>query len=241
MDEVLHDHAYGALLRMRLGFPPSPNMDNIRHYCVSTRPRPRCTARDDPWHAMWCEGTQGAQIARHNALASVLQTWITRAGGVVTLEPRDERADPDDLRRTDLHVIMGTQRDIQVDVSVVHPTAPTYVAQGRAMRPLAAAKARAREKRAKHQAAVEGLGHEFIPFVLESHGGFGPAANSFVQRLAYHAEAAGLASTPAAFIRHMKRALARRLFRANANLLAAALRRAHRGPRRPVAGGNGGG
>ena len=39
-------------------------------------------------------------------------------------------------------------------------------------------------KRLKHQAGVERYGDEFVPFVLESTGGFGEAAREFLKELA---------------------------------------------------------
>ena len=66
---------------------------------------------------------------RHHSLAKVLTTWALRAGAErAETEPKDLW--PDDNLTPDADIILGDKR-LLVDVSVIHPTAPSYVVEAR--------------------------------------------------------------------------------------------------------------
>lgn len=71
---------------------------------------------------------------------------------------------------------------VQVDVSGTHPLAPSIEPRVRGA-PGAAAAARERSKEQKYGAEAKRVGDGFLPFVLESFGGFGQSALVLLQRI----------------------------------------------------------
>ena len=105
---------------------------------------------------------------------------IQRAGGQAWSEPRQDFWQ--DRRRTDIFAVLGP-KSYHVDVRVTHPTSTSYVelaCQG----PLRAADAAAQEKKRRYAAMASAEGAEFVPFVVETYGGFGTDARAFMDDLA---------------------------------------------------------
>ena len=71
-----------------------------------------------------------------------------------------------------------------VDVAITSPRANSAMAQS-PWKPGHAAVEMEKRKRRKYEELVEDAGAEFVPFVMEDHGGFGPAAVGFLKVLAY--------------------------------------------------------
>jgi hypothetical protein len=90
-------------------------------------------------------------------------------------------------RRADL-LISHPQHFGYADVSVAHPATSTLLSRTAdppvANTPLVAAKAREVAKMRIYEDCPAYDGYEVTPFVLETHGGFGPQAVSFLRRLA---------------------------------------------------------
>ena len=83
--------------------------------------------------------------------------------------------------RPDLAVngrLIATQ--CMIDVSVVHTASPSYIANGRGGH---FAKDRETSKRKRYELAAMAWGFPFVPFVLETHGGWGPAGLDFLRQL----------------------------------------------------------
>ena len=68
-----------------------------------------------------------------------------------------------------------------IDVSVRHPTARSHVAVG-ARGPLKVAEQAAREKTRKYEGMAAGLHAQFVPFILETYGGWSSGAANLVRR-----------------------------------------------------------
>ena len=75
---------------------------------------------------------------------------------------------------TDIRIALGA-RLFYVDVSVVHPTAASYIPTS-SRRILATAAAAERRKDAKYLQRAAAENAEFVPFIVESFGGFGNKA-----------------------------------------------------------------
>ena len=82
-------------------------------------------------------------------------------------------------------MVLGA-RSVQIDFMVVYPLSASRIARGpaRTQMELGWSEYFEGRKRAKHGAGVERYGDEFVPFVLESTGGFGEAAREFLKELA---------------------------------------------------------
>ena len=76
--------------------------------------------------------------------------------------------------------------DPAVDVTIKHPLAPTYLHR-LAQTSLAVAREGERVKNVKYESEAKALGLEFVPFSIESSGGWGPAAQLLVKEIALHA------------------------------------------------------
>ena len=67
-----------------------------------------------------------------------------------------------------------------------HPLAPTYIG-GLGQRPLGVAKDAEQRKCRKYEEDSHRAGFTFIPFILETTGGWGPKASNLIHALATHA------------------------------------------------------
>ena len=88
-----------------------------------------------------------------------------------------------------------------IDVSGTDPCAPSMVVAA-ARRTLSAAQARETEKNTHYGRMVMAFGVQFSLFVFETHGGLGPKAMEFIDKLAHHAEARPGASSRGSFRFH---------------------------------------
>jgi hypothetical protein len=175
-DPTDHDRAYiqsdsfRIAMRHRLGLSP-PHAYGSRCACG----RSWSSIRPDHHHT--CRTTAAALTARHNHVLQVLASIAREAGMDVTVEPRPEhgagrRSDDDtDRIRPDLK-LRGYYGVTLIDVSIVHPSAASYMVRA-ATTPLAAATIRERQKRAKYDQLARDSGAQFVPFVFESFGSFG--------------------------------------------------------------------
>jgi hypothetical protein len=112
-------------------------------------------------------------------LIRLLCSFIRAAGGVPFLEP------------TGLDGTGGLRPDIQVhfpggpvlvDGSITHPSAKSYVNMA-STTPLSAAAKREHYKHLKYDLLAADEKSTFIPFVLETFGGFGKEASRFIKKL----------------------------------------------------------
>ena len=149
--------------------------------------------RADPWHCL--THVNSATVSRHNSIVDVIADYVRRAGGQVWVEPRHDpdAEDRSDRRRPDLFVVLGPAA-FYVDAAVVHPTSTSYL-RAAAQRRLGAARIAEQRKERRHSATSAAGGATFVPFVLETYGGFGEQARAFIRLLADYAAPTGAAST----------------------------------------------
>ena len=125
-------------------------------------------------HCLSCKHLRGV-IIRHDVLVESLTQMFLAAGKVA---------------RSEVRVVAGTQKRMDVvvysgdsilwiDVSVVNPLAPSYIAN-----PKGALKAREQHKIRKWAAHAEQRGYTFLPFVVNVYGGLGGCAINVLQTLA---------------------------------------------------------
>jgi hypothetical protein len=136
-----------------------------------------CGMLMDRWglHALVCRrgNTRGR---RHNAVVNTLRDLCRVAG----FRPVMEKSFPGALgkfRPADIHL---TTTDTYVDVTVFTPTADDMVSKA-AVTPLVTALKAEEVKRRKYTTLIA-AGMRFVPFAVETFGGYGPCATSLLAR-----------------------------------------------------------
>ena len=168
------NEAFQNATRLRLGLPPTEYPPSR---CA------KCSSGDfqaDAWHALACGSLRGStHTNRHNKVVRLLSQWINRLGGISHIEPRN--LDRDSERRPDIDASLGGKRFL-IDVTILHPTARSNVADG-ARGPLALARSAAQEKSEKYAPMARHNKATFVPFAVETYGGICDEANDFVRDL----------------------------------------------------------
>ena len=163
------DEAHGAACKLRL----NQSMSSLTScYCGHD-------LQNDPWHVLSHKGG-GEAGRRHDEIVDRLVDAVHRAGGQAWAEPRQDFWQ--DRRRTDIFAVMGP-KSYHIDVRVTHPTSTSYVTlacQGS----LKAAEEAAQEKKRRYAALAHSEGATFVPFIVETFGGFGKDARTFIADLA---------------------------------------------------------
>ena len=190
--------------RLRLGLPPQ---DDLPRLCSC-----QSVLQQDPLHFFSCEKLrQSAMTVRHDIIVRILSRYVQRAGGSCYVEPKFYSG-----KRPDVHIYFPSSRTM-VDVSVTHPGAKSYVR--RAHVPLSAAHSRETAKISKYRKVAEAESALFVPFVLETFGGFGTQALKFVSDVTSLAkENLSLGQAESDFRGSMVRCLAIALQKGNAHV-----------------------
>ena len=208
---ALDDNSFQMAVRLRLGAPPP----DLPTYC------PLCRSNTDldidPWHALSCTSQRRKIIKRHNSVAREIYKWIHHLGGQAKLEPLD--LEDGSNRRPDLEIIMGGKTFL-VDVSIRNPTCPSNSALG-AKGKLKVAATAEKEKSKKYEAMALEQGAEFVPFILETHGGFGDRASAFIDLLVKESAALSHAWAPHEVVYGLHHSIAVALHRGSADALTA--------------------
>ena len=191
---------YTALVLGRLRHTPTARRCRCSHASLSNGEE----------HFLVCRSMSGAWWQRHDLIVRELMEWCRKAGCQVDYEPQPWWET--DNKRPDL-TIYSPEGVFQLDASVTHPAASSFVFVDIAQRRLGAAKAREAVKRRHYEDRC--LPGFFIPFVLETYGAFGPAATEFMKRIARWAD--NLSGVDAAvFYARMRTAISSSLARGNA-------------------------
>ena len=218
-DHTLTDNHFRMAARLRLGLPPQ---DDLPRQCSC-----QAVLQHDPLHFYSCgKLKQSAMTMRHDLIVRTLSRYVQRAGGSCYVEPKFYLG-----KRPDVHIFFPSSRTM-VDVSVIHPGALSFARQAHV--PLAAAHLRERQKVSKYRKVAEGESASFVPFVLETLGGFGTQALKFVSDVASLArENLSLAQSEPDFRGSMVRCLAIALQVGNAHvaLCGSLMSREHAGRR----------
>jgi hypothetical protein len=165
----MRDEAHGAACKLRLNQPIS---SLTTCFCGES-------LEHDPWHVLTHKGG-GEAGRRHDEIVDRLVDAVQRAGGQAWSEPRQDFWH--DRRRTDIFAVLGP-KTYHIDVRVTHPTSNSYV-ETACQGPLRAAEAAAQEKRRRYAAMAHADGAAFVPFVVETFGGFGNDARAFISDIA---------------------------------------------------------
>ena len=212
-----------SLFRLALAFHLGqiPRGLGIPALCVCGKALDRDSCMD---HFMVCRKLRGGQILRHDCVVRELARCAVDSGADVQVEPR--RVLNYTRSRVDV-IATWFDRSELLDVRISHPCAPTYVVRAAAEPGYTARVGEAaKEGKEVYQVMAQGLGGRFSPFVLESHGRFGPAAWKVLCAMAERA--ADISPFPREDERYFRYEFARRvslaLQRGNALLLQDALR-----------------
>jgi len=122
---------------------------------------------------------------RHNKILYNLSQLACMMQIPAKIEPK---VDGMDTKRAD-GLFFFQEKEVAIDVSVTHPLAKSYVAA--ASKVLGAATKREKEKNLDYAKRYENQGTFFLPFVMETLGGIGPAARKFIKNMAYDAGLTG--------------------------------------------------
>ena len=133
-----------------------------------------------------------------------------------------------DDEHTDIRVALGAKL-FYIDVTVVHPTAASYLHEA-AGASLKIAKKAERSKSRQYKDKAKRERATFVPFVMETFGGFGKCARDFVNLLATFARSGSALWTPADVRRTAQRAVLDALMLGNMQMLTAELTKCHRTP-----------
>jgi hypothetical protein len=167
---LINSH-YALAFRLRLGLPPQ---DDLPLEC-------KCGAilASDPDHFLSCKLLRRTIVTtRHDLIVRSLASFIRSAGGAVYVEPKFLGS-----LRPDAKVYFPSH-SATVDVSITHPSCPSYALQG-SKSPLAVAKLRESIKHNKYDAQALAEGTPFTPFVMETFGGLGKEAVGFIKKISY--------------------------------------------------------
>ena len=100
----------------------------------------------------------------------------------------EPRVDHKDRKRTD-GLFIFQEEPLAIDVSITHPHARSYV--GAAKTQLGAAVLREKKNITEYGKRQADQGIRFLPFVMETMGGFGPQAENFIRAMARDAYLTG--------------------------------------------------
>jgi hypothetical protein len=171
---TMHDEAFRIAMRFRLDLPPAERMPR---WCACGY-----DLREDPWHHLSCQKLKATTIThRHDMVVQCSALWIKRAGGAAMVEPR--QLDRSSNCHPDIDAVCGARRTL-VDVTVCHPTAPSYVQLGLGLAALGTAKRREQDKHRKYDAMATRLNTRFCAFAVETYGAFGEEAQQFCKDVA---------------------------------------------------------
>lgn len=190
---TISDVNFRLAVRLRLGLPPQ---DDLPKCCPCSV---ELTSELD--HFLSCTRLRrSAATTRHDMLVRLLDRFIRRAGGATYVEPNWLGG-----QRPDIHVCFPDSRYL-LDASVTHPAAPSYC-RASAFTLLHAATDREKRKTTKYKALATEEGSAFVPFVMETYGGFGPKAGRFLGDLVRRASHLSSSPYPLSFRDYATRAL----------------------------------
>ena len=140
-----------------------------------------------------------------------LALYSVHAGIVARIEPSG--LSEDERIRPDLQLLMD-QYNKFVDVTIVHPTAPSHLKQAQTQ--LRTAHDACESKKNKYKNVSQQHQAEFIPFALESYGGISEAALQLIQEISVFASDHLSAWTKEEIVENLNSAIACAVQRGNA-------------------------
>lgn len=131
----------------------------------------------EPLHFLSCPILLRSMTLRHNKVLFNLAQIASILHIPTQIEPR---VDYKDRRRTD-GLFIFQEEPTAIDVSITHPCARSYVNAARVQ--LGAASQREKKKTLEYDKRHAEQGIKFLPFVMETLGGFGPRAVDFIKAM----------------------------------------------------------
>ena len=182
----LRDTEHRLAARLNLGLRPIDGAEALPATCPLCNHQ-RYTIRADPWHFLSCTRLRREEVTvRHDNVNRALYRCALLMGLPARLEPVG--LDPETDKRPDLLLTLPG-RLIITDVSVAHSLAPGSLRSRISQTTLGCARHMEGIKR-RHYADLVALRHyQLHPFVMESCGGMGPAAERLVEIMAEAGEA----------------------------------------------------
>ena len=172
--------------RLNLGLRPIDGAEALPTICPLCNDQ-RFTTRADPWHFLSCTRLRREEITvRHDSVNRALYRCALLMGLPARLEPAG--LDPDTDKRPDL-LLSLPGRLIITDVSIAHPLAPGTVRARTSHSTLGCTRHMEGVKRRRYADLVARHHYQLHPFVMESCGGMGPAAERLVEIMAEAGEA----------------------------------------------------
>lgn len=215
-----HDNAHRVYSSLRLGLAPATLIPGQICFCEHDM-------TGDPWHFLCCNRLKATALTyRHDLVVQTVAEWVRRAGGSTQIEPRGLWAQEDGGlgRRPDIRVVLGGLVFL-LDIAVVHPTTASRLGTPMSMHPLATEEAMERIKRNRYDGLARLARASFIPFVVETFGGFGACARRFCSRLARFAEGATREYTRTDLLMGIRSGVALAVQRGNADIIRVGLQR----------------
>lgn len=213
---AISDADFSVALKMHLGLPVADDVPEV------------CACGDDMahdhHHGLSCKHLGKLKIARHDQVVNTLSQLMNRVGAISRPEPRQELKGSN--KRPDLSVQLSGKHFL-IDVTIIHPGASSYVKSARNGQ-LKAAEIRRKTKQSKYDKAVRDAKAIFVPFVIESYGGFDKEATAFLQTVLKQTKKLRAAWAPKQLTKNLHQFLAVALQQGNGAMLRSSLARAER-------------
>jgi hypothetical protein len=98
----INDVAFIQAVRLRLGLPPHPSLDDI-HQCTCGK------EIIDKWHFLSCTHLKRTAITnRHNVVVNLIASVVRQCGGIALVEPSS--ISKETSKHPDMDVMIGTRR-----------------------------------------------------------------------------------------------------------------------------------
>ena len=189
---ILSNKDYEIAARLNLGLIP---YDTLPLFCSSchrkSHPLESISLQDDPWHYLSCPARRNNEGAiRHHQINKSISKLVNIIGGLTVLEPPSLH--PNNKLRPDQQILLDNQEFI-LDVSVIHPTCPSYLPYDFTQRGLGSAEFCANKKISKYQELMNGRNLEekqsiFIPFIMETYGGINKLGQNLMKHLIVYSQ-----------------------------------------------------
>ena len=174
---------------------------------------------DDPWHAFSCQKERATSITdAHDSIKYKLASWATALGARVKVEPRRLG---EDGKRPDLDIELGGSRWL-LDVTRRHALAPSHLAKA-AQGPLKVLEEAEQDKHRKFDVMAGENGASFVPFAVETTGGFGKEAVQWIADFIKTAERVKVVWAPREEVQGIYRTIAVAIANDNARVVKANL------------------
>jgi len=124
----------------------------------------------DPLHVLSCPKVKKLEVnLRHDMVKTIIHRWASRVGCSSLLEPLTNSGSQE---RGDVFIATPEGKAYMTDVSIVQPTAPSWLKRHTDTKKLVAAEHTATRKRNMYGRKAKDMGAVFKPIALEAFGGF---------------------------------------------------------------------